>query len=144
MAAKNSQPEAGFPVVRLKNRSDFLKARSGARSHERAFVLQLADRKKEFGAGLRVGFTVTKKIGNAVERNRIKRRLREALKCAEIPPSCSQKDAVFIARRNALTLPFGALVEDISHGLRHAGRSNRYFGRKNLDPRRKGAVANHS
>ena len=144
MAAKNSQPEAGFPVVRLKNRSDFLKARSGARSHERAFVLQLADRKDDIGSGLRVGFTVTKKTGNAVERNRIKRRLREALKRAEIPPSCSQKDAVFIARRNALTLPFDVLVEEISHGLRHAGKQSRRPGGKKLDPRRKGAVANHS
>ena len=143
MAAKNSQPEAEFPVIRLKNRSDFLKARNGARSHERAFVLQLVDRKDDVGKCLRVGFTVTKKTGNAVERNRIKRRLRDALKLAEVPASCSRKDAVFIARRSALTLPFEALVEDISHGLQNARMQSRKSTDKKLANRRKGAVANH-
>ena len=125
MAAKNSQPKKPITVSRLKDRADFLKARQGARSHERAFVLQLRD-PGESGGGvknidqLRVGFTVTKKIGNAVERNRIKRRLREAIRLAELPEECRGKDAVLIGRHTALTEPFDSLIASVMNGLRNA------------------------
>ncbi len=120
MAVKNSLPKTDVEVVRLKNRSDFLKAKSGARSHERAFVLQLRQRTEDQDDCLRVGFTVTKKVGNAVERNRIKRRLRAAVSQAQLPESCLGKDAVLIARRTALSLPFKELVDGVSHGLKQA------------------------
>jgi ribonuclease P protein component len=121
MAAKNSllknQLDEAVIVARLKNRADFLKARNGARSHERAFVLQLVKRDETETHDLRVGFTVTKKIGNAVVRNRIKRRLREAVKQAEIPKTVAGHDAVLIARIEALDIPFQDLVKSISHSL---------------------------
>ena len=122
MAAKNSQPNSAdaVSVIRLKNRADFLKARDGARSHERAFVLQLRERPNDEDQSLRVGFTVTKKIRNAVERNRIKRRLREAVRQADIPTTAAGKDAVLIGRRDALHVPFENLVSDVTHGLEHA------------------------
>ena len=120
MAAKSSQPKLGITVSSLKDRADFLKAREGARSHERAFVLQLRQRNDHEDAGLRVGFTVTKKVGNSVERNRIKRRLREAVRLADLPDDCSNKDAVLIARRAALTCPFESLVDAVGHSLRNA------------------------
>jgi ribonuclease P protein component len=71
MTADLSQPEA--TLRRLKRRSQFLRAARGNRAGRSAFGLQtIAVSETEPG----VGFTVTKKVGNAPERNRMKRRLR--------------------------------------------------------------------
>ena len=128
-------------ITRLKNRADFIQARKGARSFERAFVLQLFKRLPQNPPqnpplihtmnspnsdqlnDLRVGFTVTKKIGNAVVRNRIKRRLREALKQTNIPTRFAGCDAVFIARIEAAELPFQALITQMSHAFAHIKQS---------------------
>ena len=66
---------------------------------------------------MRVGFTVSKKVGNAVERNRVRRRLREVVRLAS--PSGMQPgyDYVLIGRRRALELPFDRLVEDFNRAL---------------------------
>ena len=73
---------------------------------------------------MRVGFTVSKKVGNAVERNRVRRRLREIVRLA--PPARMRPgyDYVLIGRRAALDLPFDRLVEDFDRALGrvHAGR----------------------
>ena len=84
-------------MQRLKRRADFLAARDGARAPAGAFFVQARDRHD--AAGPRVGFTVTKKTGSAVERNRIRRRLREAAKnvmSAADNHSCTRFEAASI------------------------------------------------
>ena len=60
---------------RLTQRKDFLRMAHAQRIHSTSFVLQSRDRKDD--APMRIGFTCSKKVGNAVARNRAKRRLRE-------------------------------------------------------------------
>ncbi|MGI9356120.1 MAG: ribonuclease P protein component [Rhizobiaceae bacterium] len=105
-------------VSRLKRRADFHRARNGSRAHEKAFILQLI--RSTDSNDLRVGYTVTKKVGNAVVRNRIKRRLREAIRQMRHPEELSGFDAVFIARREALDIPFETLICDITSALEKA------------------------
>jgi len=68
-------------------------------------------------AGLRFGFTVTKKVGHATERNRIKRRLRAAAAEAGAGHADKPVDVVVIGRREALSAAYGLLVDDIDRGL---------------------------
>jgi ribonuclease P protein component len=102
-------------MERLRQRADFLAAAAGARASVTGFVLQ-ALRRREDGL-VRVGFTVSKKVGNAVERNRVRRRLREVVRLA--PPDRMRPgfDYVLIGRRAALGLPFGRLSEDFGRAL---------------------------
>lgn len=74
--------------------------------------------------GPRIGFTVTKKIGNAVVRNRIRRRLREAVRraAAHAEPGT---DYVIVARKAALTLPFKRLITDLVSGFDALARDSK-------------------
>ena len=65
-------------MQRLTQRADFLAAARAAKAPAAAFVLQA--RKRDDEGPVRFGFTVTKKVGNAVERNRVRRRLREVVR----------------------------------------------------------------
>ena len=98
---------------RLTKRAQFLNAARGARAGRTAFSLQsIAVEASEPGVGL----TVTKKTGNSPERNRIKRRLRAALRaCGQ--DFQAQHDYVLVGRREALTLPFSKVVSDLSSAI---------------------------
>jgi ribonuclease P protein component len=101
----------------LRRRADFLAAGRGTRTVRPGFIIQAAPRPGEKStAPPRFGFTVTKKIGNAVVRNRIRRRLRAAAKAAALHGKAGT-DYVLIARTAALTLPFERLVTDLIAGL---------------------------
>lgn len=102
-------------MQRLKQRADFLAATAGAKAPVSGFVLQARDRRED--GPVRVGFTCSKKVGNAVERNRVRRRLREVVRLA--PPEAMRRgyDYVLIGRRTALEQPFSRLVEDFSRAL---------------------------
>ncbi len=111
-------------LERLKKRRDFLAVKKGARSHGRAFSLQARNRqtsgRQSLNAGVaRFGITVTKKTGNSVVRNRIRRRLREAIRLNAAGHAKGGRDYVLIARNAALTMPFDALVGELIHGLGH-------------------------
>lgn len=106
------------PPARLKKRADFLRAAKGQRAQARAFSLQAIRRKDEAEAGPpRFGFTVTKKLGGAVLRNRIRRRLKEAVRLA---PGLSARpgfDYVVVGRQAALDQDFTALQEDLARAI---------------------------
>lgn len=111
--ARELQPP--FRLEVLKVRSLFKAASAGPRFSTDGFTMQRRlPREGEVLAATRFGFTVTKKIGNAVLRNRIRRRLREAVRKAgpELPKT--PLDLVLIAREAAATLPFERLVADIA------------------------------
>ena len=87
--------------------------------------LTLQSREREVGRaelGPRFGLTVTKKVGCAVERNRIRRRLREALRTPGLAAKAGH-DYVIVARRDALTAPFAVLVNELSQALEFRGRA---------------------
>lgn len=102
---------------RLKKRSEFLSVARGSRAARRAFVLQ-GRRRRNGDRPARFGFTVTKRIGNAVERNRIRRRLKAAVERV-LPLAADGCDYVLIGRRDALSMPFGRLTNDLAAAIGH-------------------------
>jgi ribonuclease P protein component len=102
-------------MERLRQRADFLAAATGSRAPASGFVLQALQRRED--GPVRVGFTVSKKVGNAVERNRVRRRLREVVRLSQAAPMQAGHDYVLIGRRAALRMPFERLVEDFSRAL---------------------------
>jgi len=109
-------------VERLKKRADFLRAARGIRRVEGAITLETCPA-PELGEGhLRVGFTASKKVGNAVIRNRAKRRLRAA--ASQLLPLLGRPghDYVLVARGTTVARPFPALLSDITTALKAAHR----------------------
>ena len=101
----------------LKHRKDFLRLAHAKRVHSTSFVLQARDRGD--AQALRVGFTCSKKVGNAVARNRAKRRLREIARL--ILPQFGQigHDYVLIGRANVTaSTKFTALQDELLASLR--------------------------
>jgi ribonuclease P protein component len=103
-------------MERLRRRADFLAAAGGRKVAAAAFVLQALGRADH--GPIRVGFTVSKKVGTAVERNRVRRRLREVVKRSAAGRLRSGHDYVLIGRRAALQLPFDRIVEEFKTALR--------------------------
>jgi ribonuclease P protein component len=110
-------------MERLRQRADFLAAASGSKVSAAAFVLQ-ARRRMDNGPA-RFGFTVSKKVGNAVERNRVRRRLREIVRTSGSNRIRIGHDYVLIGRRAALSVPYARIAEEFEGALRrvHAGRN---------------------
>jgi ribonuclease P protein component len=103
-------------MERLRQRADFLAAATASKMPAKAFVLQARDRREDGPA--RIGFTVSKKVGNAVERNRVRRRLREIVRLAATGMMRRGHDYVLIGRRAGLNWPFERMVEDFKGALR--------------------------
>ena len=112
-------------LATLKKRSEFLRIRGGARCPTPPFVLEMKPRIEPAAATSppRFGFTVTKAIGGAVERNRIRRRLKAAVTAIADSSARPGQDYVLIARKHALDIPFDALKKDLErafHRVHHA------------------------
>lgn len=93
---------------RLKNRPEFLAVQAGEKRRGGTFLLEVLDRKAP-ETEARVGFTVTKRQGNAPERNRMRRRLKEAVRLAAGFAMEPGHDYVIVARRDVLNTPFPRL-----------------------------------
>lgn len=104
------------PAV-LTRRSDFLAANRGLRIARPGFVLLARPNE---GAGLRFGITVTKKIGNAVVRNRMKRRFRALVRELLPEQGLPDHDHVLIGREGGVERDFAKLREELSAALSRA------------------------
>ncbi len=118
---------------RLRQRADFLAAASGVRVTTPGFIVQ--GRNRDDAGPCRVGYTVSKKVGSAVERNRVRRRLRELVRRNGAPLMRPRCDYVLVGRRVALSRTFGALGEDLEAALKRldtqlSKRSDRSSGSK--------------
>ena len=126
--AGQDAPAAGsFSLGTLTKRSDFLRAARARRVVTPGFVLQIRDRGDEDPA-VRVGFTCSKKVGNAVARNRAKRRLRAAAWEILQYQGVEGWDYVLIGRPDAtVSRPFAILLDDLQTALAkvHAPRKAR-------------------
>ena len=109
------------PPPTIRRRADFLAANRGARVVTPGFILLVRARGDD-NAAMRAGFTVTKKIGNSVTRNRLKRRLREVVRLALADAGQPGADHVLIGRDAGLNRPFAALQADLVRALARLSR----------------------
>lgn len=110
-----------FAVLsRLKTRADFLRVSAAKRKAAMpGLVLQVAPRPAvDGGEGPRVGLTVSRKVGNAVTRNRARRRLRDAAESVLAGWGRPDLDYVLIGRQDTPSRPFARLVEDLRRAVR--------------------------
>jgi ribonuclease P protein component len=105
---------------RLKRRADFLRvAAKGRKAPVHGLVLQALAR--DDAGPVRVGFTVTKKVGNAVVRNRARRRLKEAARLLLRGQDLAGLDLVLIGRDATGKRPFADLIGDVRRALGKTG-----------------------
>lgn len=123
----------------LTKRADFLTANKGLRNARAGFVLLT---RPNGGEGIRYGITVTKKIGNAVARNRMKRRFRELLRAALPERGLPDHDHVLIGRSGGIERDFQAMAEELAQALEraHSGKGDPSRGRRPRRGDRKGGA----
>ncbi len=108
----------GYPQsMRIKRRSDFLKVQgSGLSFRNRELIVCY----RIVPNGLsRYGITVSRNVGNSVVRNRVKRRIREAIRLSDERPA--SVEVVFIAKSNAATAPTASLIQSVNSAFEKIG-----------------------
>ncbi|MBU2290328.1 MAG: ribonuclease P protein component [Alphaproteobacteria bacterium] len=105
-----------FRIERMTSRPQFLAAAKGVSEARGAVVVQRLDRKDGVPT-VRLGFTATRQVGNAVIRNRAKRRLREAARAAVPLLAVPGSDYVFVARMGTADRTWDRLLDDVKSAL---------------------------
>jgi ribonuclease P protein component len=114
--ASQPRPQEAQRLATIKKRADFLAANGGRRVQTPGFILLVRDR-RDSDPTMRVGFTVTKKIGGSVVRNRMKRRFRELAR--EIVPvkGLPGSDHVMIGRAKGVERDYASLRSELAGAL---------------------------
>src|SRR6266853_1810563 len=118
-SVRDRTPQLGPHVgamERLKRRKDFLAAAAGTSVSTPGFVVQ--ELRREDGGPARVGFTVSRKVGGAVERNRVRRQLREVVRLSAATSLNPGSAYVVVGRRAALDIRFVRLTVDFAGALK--------------------------
>jgi len=136
MAQNVTAANSRFPKSRhLLKHADFQRVYENGRrqftGNMTVFFLRrsVAEGQTESNNGPRVGFTVGKVLGGAVERNRIKRRMREAVRFS-LQACDGPVDVVFNPRKSVLRLPFAELQVEVERGLKLAAQRARAVEQK--------------
>jgi ribonuclease P protein component len=108
--------DATLQIERLRKRADFLACAQAPSCAKGSVVVQARPRADE-NPLVRAGFTATKRIGGAVQRNRAKRRMREAARLLLPDHALPGRDYVFIARGGVTTRPWPRLLDDVKSAL---------------------------
>lgn len=107
------------PLYPLKRRADFLRVAALRRKWAMpGLVLQVAPNPADAEAEPRIGFTASRKVGGAVQRNRARRRLRDAVRAVLAPHAAPGLDYVVIAREETVVRPWGDLLRDLETAMR--------------------------
>jgi len=117
-APENGAPAVSVCLTVLTKRADFIAASHARRQGTTGFHLQARKRREDEASGIRIGYTCSKKVGNAVARNAAKRRLREIAR--QVLPDHGQDgwDYVLVGRKEVTaTLPFEQLKDDLARAL---------------------------
>lgn len=111
-------------IGRLKKRTEFLAMRKGTKRRGKYFLLEVL--KKDNNADTpRVGFTVTKRQGNAVKRNRIRRRLKEAVRLSTYKYMQAGHDYVLVGHKDLLDVSFDDIIYALEQRFNNGSRSGR-------------------
>ncbi len=124
VAEKNMQK-----ISVLAKRKDFLRvAAVNKKWVSDSMIVQVAKREEQDTPGIGVGYTASKRVGNAVQRSRAKRRLREVVRQILWDKGEQGHDYVVIARTAILEMSFDQLIRDFSWCLKRLKRSNNEIG----------------
>lgn len=104
-------------LATLKTRADFLRVAQGRKAHKTGLLLQMRARALDQDPAIGVGITVSRKVGNAVSRNRAKRRLRAVARLVLVKAGKPGHDYVLVGRRETVDRPFRLLEADLVAAL---------------------------
>ena len=109
------------PYLGIKKRADFLAANRGKRFATSGFVLLVHPRRDD-DPSIRLGITITKKVGNAVIRNRMRRRFRELAREMLAERGLAGADHILIGRSDGIERDFSVLRQDLIRALQRLAK----------------------